>query len=75
MHACVAMLAALAGEMADISDTCLHGEDLMTNPAVCHDKIVNQWFDACSGLPPQCSTFSSVQIEELKTDSFALIYS
>ena len=62
MHVCVATLATLAGEMADICDILvfISGEDLVTNPAVCHDKIVNQQFAACSGSPPQCSTFSSI---------------
>ena len=45
------MLAALAGEMADVCDTIISGDDLttyvlsnfkqltVTNPAVCHKKI------------------------------------
>ena len=42
----------------------ISGEDLVTNPAMCHDKIhvVNQQFAACSGSPPQCSTFSSIKL-------------
>ena len=54
MHACVATLAALAGEMADICDTCIKDSKILH-----HDKIVNHQFAACSGSPPQCSTFSS----------------
>ena len=63
MQACVATLAALSGEMADI---CIYvilifisDKDLVTDPAVCLNKIVNQQFATCSGSPPQCSTFSS----------------
>ena len=62
MH--VATLAALAGEVADIIYVIdllifISGMDFVTNTTVCHDKVVNQQFAACSGSPPQCSTFPS----------------
>ena len=58
------MLAALAGEMAGLC-VFISGEDLatcallniwlkhltVTNPAVCHDKVVNQQCAVYSGLP------------------------
>ena len=55
-------LAALAGEMAGICDTYIGlspymryliwlKQSTVTNPAVCHDKVVNQQFAACSGSP------------------------
>ena len=42
--------------MAGICVIFISGEDLefgstVTNPAVCHDKVVNQQFAACSGSP------------------------
>ena len=65
VYACVPTLAALAGEMAGICDTQLSlvrmqlgmryqvwlKQQIVINPAVCHGKLVNQQFAACSSLP------------------------
>ena len=65
MHACVTTLAVLLEKwLTYVILIFISGEDLVTNTAVCHDKIVNQQFAACSGLPPQCSTFSSSNYKE-----------